>query len=41
MVGGQDEFVLLSFVGMIDMDKISKSAKAIEDHKEDDHEEEH
>lgn len=41
MVGGDEEFVLLSFVGIIDMDKISKLAKTIEDHEDDDHEEEH
>lgn len=40
MVGGEDEFVLLSFVGKIDMDKISKLAKEIED-EDYDHEEEH
>lgn len=41
MVGGEDEFVLLSFVGKIDMDKISKLAKTIEGHENKDHEEEH
>ena len=31
LVGGGDEFVLMSFVGKIDMEKVSKLAKTIED----------
>ena len=43
MVGGEDEFVLLSFAGIIDLDKVAKLAKTIEEggDNDDDHEEEH
>ena len=34
LVGGHDEFVLLSFVGQLDLNKISKFAKTIEDDEE-------
>lgn len=32
MVGGEDEFVLISFVGRIDLNKVARLAKEIEDH---------
>lgn len=35
LVGGTDDFVLLSFVGQIDIDKISKLADGIKDHDQD------
>ena len=41
MVGGEEEFVLISFNGIIDLDKVSKLAKSFEDNKDEDHEEEH
>jgi len=36
LVGGEDDFVLLSFVGQIDIEKISKLADGIKDDNEDD-----
>lgn len=41
MVGGEEEFVLISFAGIIDLDKVSKLAKSIENNKDDNNEEEH
>lgn len=41
MVGGEEEFVLLSFVGIIDLDKVSKLAKAIEEAEDDSHDNDH
>jgi hypothetical protein len=35
LVGGEDDFVLLSFVGQIDIEKISKLADGIKDENED------
>lgn len=36
LVGGEDEFVLMSFVGKIDLDKISKLANEFDDYDEKD-----
>ncbi|MCB0706380.1 MAG: DUF4252 domain-containing protein [Saprospiraceae bacterium] len=39
LVGGEDEFVLMSFVGNIDLSKIGQLAKAFEDGDDDDNDE--